>query len=411
MSISSVVIVGAGQAGFQVAASLRQGGYTGALTLIGDEPGLPYQRPPLSKAYLLGKIKADNLAFRPATFLSEQNIQLLHTRAVEIDRQNQNVVLANGNSVDYDHLVLATGGHNRLLSIPGDDVEGVYGIKTLADADALSPRMSAASNVVVVGCGFIGLEFAAVAAALGKSVQLVDRGDRLMARAISHEMSALFLDAHQGWGVKFHFNQGVSRITHANGKVTGVVKENGEELPADLVVYGIGIIPNITLAAEAGLEIDNGIKVDANLLTNDPHISAIGDVACFPCIHNNGEHTRIESVPNAMDQARSVAARLLGKPSPFIATPWFWTDQGNLKLQIVGLSTGFDTTVTLGDPSSQQFSVLCFRKDHLVGVESCNRPSDHMAGKKLLSRPAELTISEARTPGFDLKAWEIAHRT
>ena len=223
MSISSVVIVGAGQAGFQVAASLRQGGYTGALTLIGDEPGLPYQRPPLSKAYLLGKIKADNLAFRPATFLSEQNIELLHTRAVEIDRQNQNVVLANGNSVDYDHLVLATGGHNRLLSIPGDD------------ADALSPRMSAASNVVVVGCGFIGLEFAAVAAALGKSVQLVDRGDRLMARAISHEMSALFLDAHQGWGVKFHFNQGVSRITHANGKLSGVVKENGEELPADLL--------------------------------------------------------------------------------------------------------------------------------------------------------------------------------
>ena len=173
MSISSVVIVGAGQAGFQVAASLRQGGYTGAITLIGDEPGLPYQRPPLSKAYLLGKIKADNLAFRPATFFSEQNIELLHTRAVEIDRQNQNVVLANGNSVDYDHLILATGGHNRLLSIPGDDVEGVYGIKTLADADALSPRMSAASNVVVVGCGFIGLEFAAVAAALGKSVQLV----------------------------------------------------------------------------------------------------------------------------------------------------------------------------------------------------------------------------------------------
>ncbi|HEC51271.1 hypothetical protein LCGC14_0356490 [marine sediment metagenome] len=411
MSISSVVIVGAGQAGFQVAASLRQGGYAGAITLIGDEPGLPYQRPPLSKAYLLGKIQADNLAFRPAAFLSEQNIELLHTTAVEIDRQNHTVVLANGKSAHYDHLVLATGGHNRLLSIPGDDVDGVFGIKTLADADALSPRMNEAENVVVIGCGFIGLEFAAVAAALGKSVQLVDRGDRPMARAISHEMSKLFLEAHQGWGVNFHFNQGVSRINQANGRVTGVVKENGEELPADLVVYGIGIIPNITLAAEAGLEIDNGIKVDANLLTNDPHISAIGDVACFPCIHNNGEHTRIESVPNAMDQARSVAARLLGKPSPFIATPWFWTDQGNLKLQIVGLSTGFDTTVTLGDPSSQQFSVLCFRKDHLVAVESCNRPSDHMAGKKLLSRPAELTISEASTPGFDLKAWEIAHRT
>ena len=187
-------------------------------------------------------------------------------------------------------------------------------------------------------------------------------------------------------------------------------KADGETLEADLVVYGIGVIPNITLASEAGLHIENGIKVDSDLLTNDPQISAIGDVACFPCVHNEGQPTRIESVPNAMDQARAVAARLLGNPSPFTSVPWFWTDQGSLKLQIAGLATGFDTTVTLGAPESRQFSVLCFRKGHFVAVEACNRPGDHLAGKKILARPPELTSTEASAEGFDLREWEKEHR-
>tara|TARA_R110000850_G_scaffold276258_1_gene417892 strand:+ start:13338 stop:14573 length:1236 start_codon:yes stop_codon:yes gene_type:complete len=411
MTLSSVVIVGAGQAGFQVAASLRQGGFTGKIRLIGDEQGLPYQRPPLSKAYMLGKIKADNLAFRPASFFDQQEIELIQDKAAIIDRQNQRIVLESEKALQYEHLVLATGAHNRPLSIPGEHLEGVFGIKTLSDANALAPRVKEAKNVVVIGCGFIGLEFAAVAAAQGANVQVIDRGDRPMARAISPEMSALFLKSHESWGVKFHFNQAVDQIIGENGKVVGVEKVNGETISADLVVYGIGVIPNIALAMEAGLEIENGIKVDAHLLTNDPHISAIGDVACFPCVHNRGIHTRIESVPNAMEQARAVSARLLGNAAPFAATPWFWTDQGDLKLQIVGLSTGCDTNVTLGSMESKQFSVLCFRKDHLVAVESCNRPGDHLAGKKLLSRPAVLTPREAREPGFDLKAWELAHRT
>lgn len=410
MSLSSVVIVGAGQAGFQVAASLRQGGFTGRISLIGDEPGLPYQRPPLSKAYLLGKISAANLAFRPEAFFDQQQIELLHDSATTIDRQNRHVVLASGKSLQYDHLVLATGAHNRALSIPGDDLAGVFGIKTLADANALAPRVKDVRNVVVVGSGFIGLEFAAVAAAQGASVHVVDLGDRPMARAVSAEMSSLFRQAHEAWGVQFHFRQGVMRLIGENGKVTAVETTDGQILPAELLVYGIGVIPNISIATEAGLEIENGIKVDANLLTSDPHISAIGDVACFPCIHNHGEHSRIESVPNAMDQARTVSARLLGKASPFVATPWFWTDQGNLKLQIVGLSTGYDNTVSLGSVESQQFTVLCFRKGQLVAIESCNRPGDHLAGKKILSRPPELTVTEASSPDFDLKAWELAHR-
>lgn len=411
MSLSTVVIVGAGQAGFQVAASLRQGGFTGRISLVGDEPGLPYQRPPLSKAYLLGKITASNLAFRPEAFFDQQQIELLHDSAITIDRQNRHVVLASGKSLQYDHLVLATGAHNRPLSVPSDDLKGVFGIKTLADADALAPRVKSVRDVVVVGSGFIGLEFAAVAAALGASVHVVDLGDRPMARAISSEMAALFRQAHESWGVQFHFRQGATHLLGENGQVTAVETTGGKILPAELLVYGIGVIPNIAIANEAGLAIENGIKVDANLLTSDPHISAIGDVACFPCIQNEGEHTRIESVPNAMDQARTVAARLLGKASPFVTIPWFWTDQGNLKLQIVGLSTGYDSTVSLGSVESQQFTVLCFRKGQLVAVESCNRPGDHLAGKKILSRPPELTSAEASAPHFDLKAWVMSHRS
>ncbi len=412
MSLASVVIIGAGQAGFQVAASLRQEGYDGIITLIGDEPGLPYQRPPLSKAYLLGKISENALLFRPADFFVKQRIDLRHDQATAIDRQNRRVLLASGEAVAYDHLVLATGAHNRPLPVPGAELQGVYGVKTKQDADALAPPplAKAASSVVVVGAGFIGLEFAAVAAELGASVHVLELGDRPMARAVSTEMSQLFRQAHESWGVKFDFRQGLTRIDGKDGKVSGVETSDGRKLPADLVVFGIGVIPNTQLASEAGLAIENGIRVDANLLTSDPHISALGDVACFPCLQNGEQPTRLESVQNAADQARNVAARLLGKPAPYSALPWFWTDQGNLKLQIAGLSTGYDSTVTLGSPETQQLSVLCFRDDQLVAVESCNRPGDHMAARKILSRPPQLSAAEAAAEGFELKVWEAANR-
>ncbi|MNZ28847.1 Rhodocoxin reductase [compost metagenome] len=410
MSLASVVIVGAGQAGFQVASSLRQEGYEGSITLVGDEPGLPYQRPPLSKAYLLGKINETNLLFRPAEFFATQRIDLLHDQATAIDRQNCRVLLASGKAIGYDHLVLATGAHNRPLPVPGADLEGVFGIKTKQDADALAPLAKIARNVVVVGAGFIGLEFAAVAAALGASVHVLELGDRPMARAVSNEMSQLFRKSHEGWGVTFDFRQGLTRIDGDNGKVSSVETSDGRKLPADLIVFGIGVIPNVHLASEAGLHIENGIRVDANLLTSDPKISALGDVACFPCLQNDEKLIRLESVQNAVDQARCVAARLMGKPAPYSALPWFWTDQGNLKLQIAGLSTGYDSTVTLGSLESSELSVLCFREDQLIAVESCNRMGDHMAARKILSRPPKLTAAEAAAEGFDLKAWENANR-
>ncbi|MBB3219938.1 NAD(P)/FAD-dependent oxidoreductase [Pseudoduganella umbonata] len=410
MTLNSIVIAGAGHAGVQVALSLRQDGYTGSISLVNDEPWLPYQRPPLSKAYLLGKIDATAMQFRPAQFYTDQRIDLVADRGAAIDRQNRRLLLASGTVLDYDHLVLATGAHNRPLNVPGAGLANVYGVKTRADAEALAPLLGNAKRVVVIGAGFIGLEFAAVAAAAGAAVDVLELGDRPMARAVSPAMSELFRAAHAAWGVTFHFRGAVAEIEGDNGKAVAVLTADGRRLPADLVVYGIGVIPNVGLALEAGLGIDNGIRVDAGLLTSDPHISALGDVACFPCLQNGERPTRLESVQNAVDQGKLIAARLTGKPAPYTALPWFWTDQGHLKLQIAGLSGGADNHVVLGDPAAQQVSVLCFRGEQLLAVESCGRVGDHMAARKILARPPALTPSMAAAPGFDLKAWEAANR-
>lgn len=407
--LNAVVIVGGGQAGYQVAASLRQEGYTGTITLIGDEPGVPYQRPPLSKAYLLGKIGAAQLCFRPLAHYDEQRIERVQGRVVGIDRSARSLRLADGQTVAYDHLVLATGARNRVLTVPGVELDGVFGLRTLADADALSPRLGGAQRVVVIGAGFIGLEFAAVAAAKGTAVHVLEIGDRPMARAISPPMSALFSAGHAGWGVTLDFGQAVERIEGEAGRVTGVLTTDGRRLPADLVVYGIGVLPNAELAAAAGLVVDNGIRVDALLLTSDPAISAIGDAANYSSPWCE-RPVRLESVQNAVDQAKAVAARLVGKPAPYTALPWFWTDQGDLKLQIAGLSDGCDQTVQLGTPDSRQLAILCFRQGRLIAVETCNRTPDHLAARKLLLRGTPLTPAQAAEPGFDLKAYEAATR-
>lgn len=409
MSLNNVVIVGAGQAGYQVAASLRQEGFAGHIALIGDEAGVPYQRPPLSKAYLLGKVGSAALRFRPPEWFDQQSVERVQGSVTMIDRSARCVELASGERMLYDHLVLATGARNRVPVIPGADLDGVFGIRTLADADALAPRVAAARHVVVIGAGFIGLEFAAVAAAKGVAVHVVELGTRPMARALSAPMSELFSAAHASWGVTLDFGQTVANIVGTDGKVTAVETGDGRRLPADLVVYGIGVIPNAELAADAGLVVDNGIRVDAQLLTADHAISAIGDAVSFPSPHC-GAPIRLESVQNAVDQARNVAARLMGKPLPYIALPWFWTDQVDLKLQIAGLSDGHDETVLVGNAETRQLNVLCFRQGRLVAVESCNRPADHMAARKVLARAAPLTSQQAAEPGFDLKAYEASTR-
>jgi len=408
--LRSVVIAGAGQAGFQTAASLRQDGFAGRIVIIGDEPGLPYQRPPLSKAYLMGKTTAEALTFRPEKFFADNRIELIaQTRVTAIDRTNKRVALSSGGALDYDHLVLALGAHNRTLPIPGADLDGVFGLRTLADADAIGAMLADAPEVVVAGAGFIGLEFAAVASALGKSVHVLELADRTMARAISPAMSQLFADAHALWGVKIDFGQGLARIDGDGRRVTGVDTTDGRKRPADIVVFGIGVLPTVAVAAEAGLDIDNGIKVDAMLVTSDPTISAIGDCAAFPSPFADS-YIRLESVQNAADQGRAVAARLMGKAAPYSAVPWFWSDQRDLKLQIAGLSIGADRTIVVGNPEERRMSVLCFKRDKLIAVESVNRGSDHVAARKIFGRGAPaLSPEEASTPDFDLKGWAAAH--
>jgi NADPH-dependent 2,4-dienoyl-CoA reductase/sulfur reductase-like enzyme len=343
------VIVGAGQAGFQLAASLRQDGYQGRVTLIGNEPGVPYQRPPLSKGYLTGKVDIDAIQFRPPKFFADHKIELVCGEAEAIDRTAQRVTLTDGSAVAYDHLMLAVGAHNRVLPVQGAELRGVFGLRTRQEADALACRLETARNVVVVGAGFIGLEFAAVAVTKGCTVRVLELADRPMARAVTQEVGRFFMDAHRAWGIEFDFRQGLVRIEGADGEVTGIETTDGRTLPADLVVVGIGVLPNVRLAAEAGLDIENGIRVDSHLLTSDPAISAIGDCAFFPSQHAEG-HIRLESVQNAVDQARAVAARLTGKPAPYAALPWFWSDQGDLRLQIAGLLMGHDSTVVIGKP-------------------------------------------------------------
>lgn len=410
MSNKHIVIVGAGQAGYQVAASLRQEGFDGAITLVGDEPGVPYQRPPLSKAYLLGKVGVAALRFRPPEYFDEHRITRTQGSVAAIDRNQREVLLTSGEKLAYEHLVLATGARNRVPNVPGMALDGVFGLRSLADADGLSQRLGSAKRAVVIGAGFIGLEFAAVAAARGISVDVLELGTRPMARAVSTVTSRVFDQAHASWGVRIHYGQSLAAILGADGHVTGVQLACGETLPADLVVYGIGVLPNAELASEAGLAVHNGIAVDAQLLTSDPAVSAIGDVVSFPSPWAQ-QPIRLESVQNAVDQAKAVAARLMGKPTAsYAALPWFWTDQGELKLQIAGLSDGHDDTVVLGSEAQRQISVLCFRAGRLVAVESCNRPADHMAARKLIARHTPLSAAEASAEGFDLKAFEAATR-
>ena len=410
MTTRSVVIVGSGQAAFQTALSLRQEGFSGKVVLIGDEPSLPYQRPPLSKAYLFGKVSLDALRFRQEKFYGDHRIEVRHDLVAAIDRTNRSVILGSGTSVPYDHLVLAVGAHNRALPVPGAELDGVLGLRTLADADALRARLKEAKNVVVVGAGFIGLEFAAVANTLGANVHVLELADRAMARAVTSEMSNLFADAHRSWGVHLEFRQGLSSIEGSQGKVAAVKTTHGGRLPADLVVFGVGVLPNVQLAAEAGLDVENGIRVDAHLVTSDPAISAIGDCAQFPSLEAGGT-VRLESVQNATDQARTVAARLAGKPArPYAAVPWFWTDQGDLKLQMVGLVQGCDETVVLGSAETRSLSVLCFRHKHLIAVESVNRAADHVAARRLLARTSTLSPHEAAALRFDLKTYESLSR-
>jgi 3-phenylpropionate/trans-cinnamate dioxygenase ferredoxin reductase subunit len=403
MAQATVLIAGAGHAGFQLAASLRQHGYGGRVCLINDEAHLPYQRPPLSKAYLKGEGRPDSLMFRPDKFYRDQNIELIGDRAVSIDRAAHKLLLASGASLDYGHLVLATGARNRLLDIPNANLEDVRYLCILDESEALRQRIATGRHVVVIGAGFIGLEFAATARIKGLEVDVVELGARVMARAVTAEISDYFQQRHTAAGIRIHLGVQATSIESDGTNVTGVSLSDGRHVPADLVVVGVGVLPNVELAGEAGLPVASGIIVDEQLLTSDPDISAIGDCALFASPRFGGS-LRLESVQNASDHARCVAARLTGNAKPYDGQPWFWSDQGDDKLQIAGLTTGYDRVVVRGDPTQRSFSAFCYKAGQLVGVESVNRASDHVFGRKILGMNRSIGPEQAADMSFDLKA-------
>ena len=403
MEQGTVLIVGAGHAGFQAAASLRQHGYGERICLINDEAHLPYQRPPLSKGYLKGAGAPDSLMFRPDKFYREQNIELIADRAASIDRAARRLLLASGSSLDYGHLALATGARNRLIDIPNTNLADVRYLRILDESEALRQRIAPGQRVVVIGAGFIGLEFAATARAKGLEVDVVELGTRVMARAVTAEISDFFQERHTAAGIRIHLGVQATSIESDGAHVTGVSLSDGRHVPADLVVVGVGVLPNVELAARAGLPVASGIIVNEQLLTSDPDISAIGDCALFES-PRFGASLRLESVQNATDHARCVAARLTGDAKTYDGLPWFWSDQGDDKLQIAGLTTGYDRVVVRGDRAQRSFSAFCYKAGQLVGIESINRASDHVFGRKILAMNRSIEPEQAADLSFDLKA-------
>lgn len=403
MSANRVVIAGAGQAGFQVTASLRQDGFQGEIVLIGEEAALPYQRPPLSKAFIKDG-NAERLAFRPAEFFTANRIELETGRAVvDIDRRGRRVTLDDGRRIGFDHLVIATGARNRRLPVDGAALDGVLDLRALVDAQRLRAALAEADRLAVIGGGFIGLEIAATAASLGKQVTVLEATHRLMSRVVSAPVSDFFLDAHRGYGVEVRLNAFAKRILDAGAGRAGAVElDSGERIEADLVLVAAGVVANAELAEEAGLYVHDGVRVDDLLLTEDPAISAVGDCASFPFGHD-GVQTRLESVQNAVDQAKCVARRLTGYPEPYRKPPWFWSDQGPHKLQIAGLTVGADEHVVRHGEDGK-LSVHCFRRGELIGVETVDAPGDHMAARRLLARATPPARAELEAAGFDLAA-------
>ncbi len=404
MTERGVVIVGAGQGGFQTALWLRQEGFAESITLIGDEAGLPYQRPPLSKGFLSGKQAIEATHLRPAVFYEKERIRLMPgERVVAMDRGAREVRVASGARVPFDALVLATGSRNRLLPVPGAGLDGVCYLRTVAEAIDIKQRIESASEIVVIGGGFIGLELAAAAAKSGKSVCVLETRDRLMQRVVSPLISEFYRELHTSHGVRISTGTGVTELVGSNGRVAGVVLKDGMQLAADLVLVGVGVVPNDELTHEAGLVVGNGIAVDAQLRSSDERIYAIGDCAEHPNPFA-GSRVRIESVQNAVDQAKCVAAGIVGRGAPYTAVPWFWTDQYDISLQMVGLSGGYDQVVTRGESESRKFSVFYFRAGRLVAIDSVNRPGDHVLGRKLIAGGVAITAEQAADVSVDLKA-------
>ena len=386
-----VVIVGAGHAGGTLAALLRQYGFAGAVTLVGEEPIPPYQRPPLSKAWLKGEADAESLALKPLEFYAGNRIDFRPSvRGVGIDRVRKVLALSDGSELAYDVLVLATGARPIRLPIPGADLDGVLELRTAADAEALKAALGPGRTMAVVGGGYIGLEAAASARALGADAVVLEREPRILARVASEVLSNFFRQAHETHGVRFLTGASVTGFRGEGGKVTGVELADGQVIDCDLALVGVGAVPNQELAQEAGLAVNRGVVVDLGARTSDPAIFAIGDVTLRP-MPIYGRDFRMESVPNALEQAKQVACAITGRPAPAGETPWQWSDQYDIKLQIAGYNFDSDQSLVRGDPASGHFAIFHLKGDQVQAVEAINSPPEFMMGRQLIGsrRPVD----------------------
>ncbi len=395
-----IIVIGAGQGGSSCVAKLRNSGFDGKITLIGAEAQPPYQRPPLSKAYLMGDMALERLYLRPESFYAEQDIDLrLDTRVDAIDTAHKQIAVAGG-IMPYDDLVLTTGSvPHRLPAAIGGALDGVHVVRNLADVGAMAPRFVKGARVLIVGGGYIGLEAASVAAKLDLDVTLVEMAPRILQRVAAPETSAFFRALHAKHGVDIREGVGLERLT-GEGAVSGAVLTDGSTLEVDFVIVGVGIAPDTKLAEAAGIEIDNGIAVDSFGRTSAQHVWAAGDCTSFPY---RGQRIRLESVPNAIDQAEVVAGNLMGTEKKYVATPWFWSDQYDVKLQIAGLNTGYDCVVTRkGDGDAVSF--WYYAEETLLAVDAANDPRAYMVGKRLIESGKSPTSDVVSNSETDLKA-------
>ena len=402
-----VAIAGAGHAAGQVVATLQQKKFDGTILLVGEEPWLPYQRPPLSKKFLAGELDAERLHFKPESFYDQPGIEVrLETRIDAIDHDNKTLHTATGEIIAYDKLIIATGARPRLLDAPGVELAGVHYLRTIADVTGIRQQLAQGTQMAIVGAGYIGLEVAAVASQLGADVTVMEMEDRVMSRVVSPAISEFYQKEHAAHGVNLMLSTGVSGFG-GNGQVESVQLASGEQVVADLVVIGIGIVPNAELALDAGLDVDNGIVVDDHCQTSAADVYAVGD-----CTHHPNDilgcRVRLESVHNALEQAKTAASNICGEDSCYAQVPWFWSDQYDLKLQIAGLSQGYDQAILRGDPDSRSFSCLYLKEGQLIAVDAVNSPKDFMQSKALIAAHAVIDPAQLANAENELKNLRVA---
>ncbi len=398
------IIVGAGHAGAQTAASLRQQKYEGSIALIGDEPSLPYERPPLSKEYLAGEKEFGRILIKPEAFWQSRNIELFPgTSVVKVDSAEKKIETSIGQVFSYKNLVWATGGRARMLSCPGSDLKGVHVVRAKEHVDAIKGALPHVNDVVIIGGGYIGLEAAAVFRKLGKNVVLLEAADRVLARVAGEEISNFYEQEHRSQGVDIRTNQKLDGFAGKSGRIEGVILEDGGTVRTDMAIVGIGLETSTAPLEAAGANCQNGVIVDEFCRSSLKHVFAVGDCTVFESKYTGGVAMRVESVQNANDQAATVASVIAGNPKPYDALPWFWSNQYDLKLQTAGLNVGFDQTLVRGDMQARSFSVLYLKSGRLIAIDCVNAGRDWIQGKKLIEAGCHPDLSLAADPDIPLK--------